>query len=52
MVAFSIWPFTAGNWPSWPAETCTFWLLSATIRSDGISAYFSISAGSIQMRIA
>ena len=52
MVAFSCWSATAGSAPSWPAETWAFCEFSALTRSDGISAYFSILAGSIQMRIA
>ncbi len=51
-VALSIWPGTAGRAPSWPAETCTFCVFSAATRSEGTRAYFSISAGSIQMRMA
>ena len=52
MVALSCWSDTAGRAPSWPADTWAFWALSALTRSDGISAYFSILAGSIQMRMA
>ena len=52
MVALSCWLVTAGSAPSWPADTWAFWAFRALIRSDGISAYFCISAGSIQMRMA
>ena len=52
IVALSCWSATAGSAPSWPAETCAFWLLSAAITSEGISAYFCSFAGSSQMRIA
>ena len=52
MVALSCWFFTAGSAPSWPAETWAFWLFSAATRSEGIRRYFSIFAGSIQMRMA
>jgi hypothetical protein len=52
MGALSICPPTAGRAPSWPAETCAFWALSAATMSEGIRAKRSRRAGSIQMRMA
>ena len=52
IVAFNCCPALAGSEPSWPTDTSVFWASSAALISDGIKAYFSSLAGSIQMRMA
>ena len=52
MVALSRCPSTAGNPPSWPAETWAFWAWSADWTSSGVIRYFASRAGSSQIRIA
>ena len=52
IVALSCWSGSAGRSPSLPADTCVFCAWMALAMSDGISAYFSSLAGSIQIRMA